>query len=175
MSSPATRQPSLRFIDRHGHPVDPGASPIQDRASVHIAFQREQSLLLIRPFFAPSTLECVGGGIHPGETLLEAAQRETLEEIDERIDFRRLARKARFRQTIGFFAEDVEQFWRYRMEFWLVALPPTVGLPSAHTAEGNLIEWVPLSKLGLLPINAAHLPALQRFAATPKKRVLAAE
>ena len=100
MSSHAT-QPNLHFINRHGRSVEPGTRRILDRASIHVAFKRARAVLLIRPFFAPSMLECVGGGIHPGETLIDAAQRETLEEIDERIDFRRLTPTAVFRSRCG--------------------------------------------------------------------------
>jgi 8-oxo-dGTP pyrophosphatase MutT (NUDIX family) len=148
----------IQYLDRWGRKNIPEQnSIIKKRSGAFAILYCEGCILLIWPTYAPKVPDLPGGGIDPGESSQEALQREVKEETG--FDIQGIELSCTFRHLIGFYANDVDEYWDYDQEFFLVNLPDASLFfeGSRPTPENGIMKWVGLSEIKELNINKCHL------------------
>lgn len=153
----------ITFYDRWGKARQPNATDvIKNRTGAFAITVAKNSLLLTWQLYAPKVPELPGGGADPGENLWAAMAREFYEETG--ITLKISEHAPAYQQFIGFYADDVNEYWRYNQTYFLLQGKEVDALfftDERTSPEDGKVMWVDFAKAKKLPIHYCHSIALQ--------------
>jgi 8-oxo-dGTP pyrophosphatase MutT (NUDIX family) len=133
---------------------------------VHVWIRNKDNLFLIsrrdksRASY-PLKLECVGGSVIKGETSLDGAIRETIEEVG--LDLTNIPGKLIFRKT--------RHHFRDIMDVWLFDYDGEVDLSKATTKEVCEVTWMKYDDIKECLVSGELVPTLDYFFDISKKEL----
>ncbi len=153
----------ITFYDRWGKIRPPRATDvIKNRTGAFAIAVAENSLLLTWQAHATEVPELPGGGADPGENLWTAMAREFYEETGITLTMPELA--PTYRQQVGFYADDDNEYWRYDQTYFLLhgtEVNVMFFMDERTSPEHGKVMWVDFAKAKSLPIHYCHSIALQ--------------
>jgi ADP-ribose pyrophosphatase YjhB (NUDIX family) len=146
-----------RRIDFFNDPAAPKATSIVPSANVIVVNEAAELLLIRRTdndhWAAP------GGAMDLGESLIDAAIRETLEETGVHVEITGLVGIYTDPRHIILYTSDGE----VRQEFSVVFTARPIGGTPTPSSESRDVQWIPRDRIGQLTIDRSMRIRIDRF------------
>jgi 8-oxo-dGTP pyrophosphatase MutT (NUDIX family) len=125
---------------------------VYDHIRTRVIVVTDGAMLLVPPAGEQGTWGSPGGGLEPGETLAQCAQREVWEETGIEVRVERIAFVQEWVSTPGR-AEGRD----YDLHLFLRAVPVGPTTPRAEAPGLPVPQWVPLERIPAMPVHPAEL------------------
>lgn len=136
------------YFDRHGMIHTPrDGDTVRPRSGGFAVVIFNQCVLVADGPHAPGVPELPGGGIEEGETALEAALREMVEETGITLQDYEILREESVHNK--FFADDINQYWDYDITYFQLGIKDTTIFFEGKkpSPEGGNVWWLPLQDI----------------------------
>ncbi|PRY30892.1 NUDIX hydrolase [Pseudosporangium ferrugineum] len=150
-----------RRIDYYDDPDAPRAASLVPSANVVVTNDFGEILLIRRSDNGNWALP--GGAMDLGESLPDAAVRETAEETGVDVEITGLAGLYTDPRHVILYTSDGE----VRQEFSVVFVARAVGGTPKTSAESTEVRWVPVREIGALPMDRSMRMRLDHFLDAP--------
>lgn len=156
------------FFDRLGNTCFPDANDlIKSRTGAFFILSCNDAVLLTYPHYAPLVPDLPGGGVDSGETLIEAACRELIEETTLELPAN-VKPDEQYQQHVKFYADDLNEYWHYDQTFFLIRNNVNeLYFEGEKTVPEGVCAWIPITKLCSQNIHFMHRKALDSFYKLP--------
>ena len=152
----------MNYIDRNGKSFRPEeADIVRPRHGAFCIFVCDQKVLVNLEDHAPENPSLPGGGVDEGETEIQAAKREFLEETG--IECPDLVPDKDFSHDIYLYADDVNEYWDYHQTYFLFPITPEHDLyfqGQKPNPCGMFSFWEDLDKVRDSKIHHIHKHAI---------------
>lgn len=156
-------KPDIIFYDRWGNIKQPGKDDIvRDRTGAFAITIAKGHLLLTWQSHAPEVPELPGGGVDDGEDTWTAMTREFYEEAGINLTVPESA--IAYKQYIGYYADDLNEYWRYTQSYFLLQgtdIDLLFFSGEKRSPEDGKVMWIDLADTKTMPIHYCHSLALQ--------------
>jgi len=150
------------FYNSHFEPVEkPEPEPVHIRAGGYAYIEQKDTVLLMKPTWS-KFFECPGGGIDPGETVIEAVVRECKEETGYDVEvINTLATTA----TESFYVSpsNGKFYQNYGLFFYTKLIHDRQDKNAIFVHEVDTLKWIPKKDITKDIIHPTHWKALQVF------------
>ena len=151
------------YTDYKGNEASPNKdSIVKYRSGIWAAIiDPENRVLVSRPNFDLHSVELPGGGIDEGEEKEQSLLREIEEETG--VVFKHLDIEQTDIRHFKYYARDVNEFWDYDQEHWIVRLKDTSHYFEGQksTEEGAFGEWMSLDSISENNFHHSRLVVLK--------------
>jgi ADP-ribose pyrophosphatase YjhB (NUDIX family) len=154
------------YYDRHGaaHYPDVENDAMRPRMGAWIALREGSHILMVIADNAHDVPELPGGGVEAGEGLWQGALREFQEEADITLMPNNCEIVAEYKQTVYFYADDVDEYWNYDQTYFLIQ---QTGARLYHGSVDSVPEgrrlWLSAEELDFSAMHYFHAMAIKAF------------
>ena len=144
------------YVDRLGVMHTPSENDvIKDRQGAFAVIIIDNKILVTAGPHAPEVPELPGGGIDEGEDPEQAVIREIYEETAQ--DLQNYKIKKQWDFEIGFYADDVNEYWDYKKQYFEIELKDAKHFfgGKVKTPEGGLAWWQDIKDIEGMNFRAA--------------------
>ncbi|PIR04402.1 MAG: hypothetical protein COV59_00965 [Candidatus Magasanikbacteria bacterium CG11_big_fil_rev_8_21_14_0_20_39_34] len=148
------------FYNAHFEQIEkPNHKPVHIRAAGYAFIEQEDSVLLMKPTWS-KFFECPGGGIDPGESVIEAVIRECREETGYDVEVSDITP---FTATESFYVSpsNGEFYQNYGLFFTAKLLNNIQDKTAIFEYEVDMLKWIPKKDITEDIIHPTHWKALK--------------
>jgi 8-oxo-dGTP diphosphatase len=144
------------FHDADQEVVEYDGSPVEWRVSAYVVIQRDDKVLIIKNL-QEKLYDIVGGGIEFGETVVEALQREAMEEAGAVVKVGELLHA----ETDWFYHRGKKKFYQTMQLFYNAEVVGELQKPT--DPDIDQVYWVSFSELENYPVPPTVAKVLRQF------------